>query len=186
MIPPWIPSLPLHLHHFIITIFIIISFILIIIVIILSSFLFNSITGISSSDFEKQLRTMFISYDTDKSGGLDQEEFIRCLKSLELELTETEMVGLMILADPGNIGIYTCICLLIHMYHLFACIYVYFYVHLYLCMFMYIWILRWWCYFISCRVDDSSGPLYCRGMEGRMLKMHMSIHICMSTYKFVH
>ena len=60
--------------------------------------------GMSSEDFERQLRTMFISYDTNRSGALDQEEFIRCLKSLELELTETEMVGLMIVADPKQIG----------------------------------------------------------------------------------
>ena len=61
--------------------------------------------GLSSIEFEKQLRTLFISYDSDHSGGLDLNEFIRLLSSLELGMTVTEMTGLMVIADPNSIGV---------------------------------------------------------------------------------
>ena len=60
----------------------------------------------SNIDFihKKQLKTLFISFDATHSNNLNQVEFFRFLESLELRLTATEMIGLMIIADRKNIG----------------------------------------------------------------------------------
>lgn len=60
--------------------------------------------GMSSEMFEQRLLTLFKSYDIDHSGGLDQNEFIACLESLELQLTYGEMVALMAAADTKHHG----------------------------------------------------------------------------------
>eukprot|EP01038_Epipyxis_sp_PR26KG_P005066 gene5066-7070_t len=62
------------------------------------------LNGMSSEMFEQRLLTLFKSYDIDRSGGLDQNEFIACLDSLELELTYGEMVALMAQADIHHYG----------------------------------------------------------------------------------
>ena len=51
-----------------------------------------------------QLKTLFNSFDSTHSNNLSQIEFFRFLDSLELLLTATEMIGLMIIADRKNMG----------------------------------------------------------------------------------
>ena len=55
--------------------------------------------------FEQRLMTLFKSYDIDKSGTLDQNEFIACLESLDLQLSYAEMVALMASADVEHHGV---------------------------------------------------------------------------------
>jgi Ca2+-binding EF-hand superfamily protein len=38
--------------------------------------------------------TLFKSYDVDRSGGLDFDEFKSCLESLEFKLTENDIISL--------------------------------------------------------------------------------------------
>ncbi|KAJ1432023.1 hypothetical protein B484DRAFT_395173, partial [Ochromonadaceae sp. CCMP2298] len=61
--------------------------------------------GMSSEMFEQRLMTLFKSYDIDHSGGLDQNEFIACLESLDLQLSYAEMVALMASADTEHTGL---------------------------------------------------------------------------------
>lgn len=61
--------------------------------------------GMSSEMFEQRLLTLFKSYDIDHSGGLDQNEFIACLESLDLQLSYGEMVALFAAADVEHTGI---------------------------------------------------------------------------------
>lgn len=60
--------------------------------------------GMSQDAFEDRLLTLFKSYDIDHNGTLDQNEFIACLESLELQLTKGEMVALMASADVAQHG----------------------------------------------------------------------------------
>lgn len=60
--------------------------------------------GMQSDMFEQRLMTLFKSYDIDKSGSLDQNEFIACLESLDLQLSYAEMVALMASADVNHTG----------------------------------------------------------------------------------
>jgi Ca2+-binding EF-hand superfamily protein len=60
--------------------------------------------GMQSDMFEQRLMTLFKSYDIDKSGNLDQNEFIACLESLDLQLSYAEMVALMASADVDRTG----------------------------------------------------------------------------------
>lgn len=60
--------------------------------------------GMSQEAFEERLLTLFKSYDIDHNGTLDQNEFIACLESLELQLTKGEMVALMATADVAQHG----------------------------------------------------------------------------------
>lgn len=60
--------------------------------------------GMSSDMFEQRLLTLFKSYDIDHNGLLDQNEFIACLESLDLQLTYGEMVALMAAADIEQHG----------------------------------------------------------------------------------
>lgn len=60
--------------------------------------------GMSSDMFEQRLLTLFKSYDIDHNGLLDQNEFIACLESLDLQLTYGEMVALMAAADTEQHG----------------------------------------------------------------------------------
>lgn len=60
--------------------------------------------GLSRDAFEQRLLTLFKSYDIDHNGTLDQNEFIACLESLELQLTKGEMVALMASADVAQHG----------------------------------------------------------------------------------
>jgi Ca2+-binding EF-hand superfamily protein len=53
---------------------------------------------------QKKLRTLFKSHDMDRSGYLDTEEFKACLFSLDLELTESEIIALMATADTDGDG----------------------------------------------------------------------------------
>jgi Ca2+-binding EF-hand superfamily protein len=49
--------------------------------------------------FISRIEGLFNSHDLDHNGGLDEAEFRRCLQSLELELREDEISGLMISAQ---------------------------------------------------------------------------------------
>jgi Ca2+-binding EF-hand superfamily protein len=60
--------------------------------------------GMSSEMFEQRLLTLFKSYDIDHNGTLDQNEFIACLESLDLQLSYGEMVALMATADVAQHG----------------------------------------------------------------------------------
>lgn len=60
--------------------------------------------GMHSDMFEQRLMTLFKSYDIDKSGSLDQNKFIACLESLDLQLSYAEMVALMASADVDHTG----------------------------------------------------------------------------------
>ena len=60
--------------------------------------------GMSSDMFEQRLLTLFKSYDIDHNGLLDQNEFVACLESLDLQLTYGEMVALMAAADVEQNG----------------------------------------------------------------------------------
>jgi Ca2+-binding EF-hand superfamily protein len=60
--------------------------------------------GMSSEMFEQRLLTLFKSYDIDHNGTLDQNEFIACLESLDLQLSYGEMVALMAAADVEQAG----------------------------------------------------------------------------------
>lgn len=61
--------------------------------------------GMSSDMFEQRLLTLFKSYDIDHNGVLDEEEFMACLQSLDLQLTKGEMVALFATADINNVGV---------------------------------------------------------------------------------
>ena len=60
--------------------------------------------GMSSQDFEKKLHTLFQSYDIDHNSTLDENEFIACLDSLDLQLSRGEMAALMATADVNGEG----------------------------------------------------------------------------------
>lgn len=60
--------------------------------------------GMSSDMFEQRLLTLFKSYDIDHNGMLDQNEFVACLESLDLQLSYGEMVALMAAADTEQHG----------------------------------------------------------------------------------
>ena len=62
------------------------------------------IQGMSTDAFEQRLLTLFKSYDIERSGALDQNEFIACLESLDLQLTYAESVALFHSADRDHSG----------------------------------------------------------------------------------
>jgi Ca2+-binding EF-hand superfamily protein len=62
------------------------------------------IQGMSTDAFEQRLLTLFKSYDIERSGALDQNEFIACLESLDLQLTYAESVALFHSADREHSG----------------------------------------------------------------------------------
>lgn len=51
----------------------------------------KSIYASGGVSFEKRLRALYNSCNVDASDGLDEDEFVRCLESLELELTGSEI-----------------------------------------------------------------------------------------------
>jgi len=46
---------------------------------------------VNATEFDHRLKALYDACDVDQSNGLDEEEFLRCLQSLELELTGNEI-----------------------------------------------------------------------------------------------
>ena len=60
--------------------------------------------GLAPDVFQRRLLNLFKSYDTDRSGSLDAHEFQACMDSMELHLTNSEVMALMTAADTDGSG----------------------------------------------------------------------------------
>lgn len=55
--------------------------------------------GMSTEEFEQKLTTLFRSYDVDRSGLLDKDEFRACLESLDFHIPEATLNSMLIAAS---------------------------------------------------------------------------------------
>jgi len=60
--------------------------------------------GLEPEVFQRRLLNLFKSYDTDRSGSLDLDEFRACLDGMDLHLTPAEVLALMTAADTDGSG----------------------------------------------------------------------------------
>lgn len=60
--------------------------------------------GDSSEEFTRRLKTLFKSYDIDRTGELNAKQFRACMETMDLELSVTEIQTLMTIADENCNG----------------------------------------------------------------------------------
>lgn len=60
------------------------------------------LSNINNDEFIGRIEGLFNSHDIDHNGGLDEAEFRRCLQSLELDLRDDEIAGLMLSAQARS------------------------------------------------------------------------------------
>ena len=64
----------------------------------------STVHGLAPDVFQRRLLNLFKSYDTDRSGSLDAHEFQACMDSMDLHLTNSEVMALMTAADTDGSG----------------------------------------------------------------------------------
>ena len=61
--------------------------------------------GVPAKDLERAITKAFMASDTDHSGALDPNEFIECVRSMQLGLTKKEILYLLTCVDMNHDGL---------------------------------------------------------------------------------